>query len=77
MASSIRLVSEARWRFQSSSSANEGIFRDWTAARSSAWYREVIGRDHFTVELPTIGHYPQVEAPAEVVKAYLRFLRQL
>lgn len=40
-------------------------------------YREVISRDHFTVELPTIGHYPQVEAPAEVVKAYLRFLRQL
>lgn len=29
------------------------------------------------VELPTIGHYPQVEAPAEVVEAYLRFLRQL
>lgn len=40
-------------------------------------YREVVSSDHFTVELPTIGHYPQVEAPAEVVEAYLRFLRQL
>jgi pimeloyl-ACP methyl ester carboxylesterase len=40
-------------------------------------YREVVSRDHFTVELPNIGHYPQVEAPAQVVEAYLRFLRQL
>ena len=39
-------------------------------------YREVVSSDHFTVELPTIGHYPQVEAPGEVVRAYLRFLRQ-
>ncbi len=40
-------------------------------------YREIVSRDHFIVELPTIGHYPQVEAPAEVVEAYFRFLRQL
>jgi pimeloyl-ACP methyl ester carboxylesterase len=40
-------------------------------------YREVVSRDHFIVELPTIGHYPQVEAPAEVLEAYFRFLRQL
>jgi len=40
-------------------------------------YREVVSGDHFIVELPTIGHYPQVEAPAEVVEAYLRFLRQI
>jgi pimeloyl-ACP methyl ester carboxylesterase len=40
-------------------------------------YRELVSRDHFTVELPTIGHYPQVEAPSEVVDAYLQFLRQL
>ena len=42
-----------------------------------ARYREIISVDHFTVELPAIGHYPQVEAPAEVAEAYLRFLRQL
>jgi pimeloyl-ACP methyl ester carboxylesterase len=48
-----------------------------SGAHMLARYREVISRDHFTVELPTIGHYPQVEAPAEVVSAYLRFLRQL
>jgi pimeloyl-ACP methyl ester carboxylesterase len=40
-------------------------------------YREVVSRDHFIVELPRIGHYPQVEAPTEVLEAYLRFLRQL
>jgi pimeloyl-ACP methyl ester carboxylesterase len=40
-------------------------------------YREVVSRNHFIVELPTIGHYPQVEAPADVIDAYLRFLRQL
>jgi len=42
-----------------------------------ARYREIVSGDHFTVELPAIGHYPQVEAPAEVAEAYLRFLRQL
>jgi len=40
-------------------------------------YREIVSRGHFIVELPMIGHYPQVEAPAEVLEAYLRFLRQL
>jgi pimeloyl-ACP methyl ester carboxylesterase len=40
-------------------------------------YREVVSRNHFIIELPTIGHYPQVEAPADVIDAYLRFLRQL
>jgi len=40
-------------------------------------YREVVGSDHFIAELPDIGHYPQVEAPAVVVEAYHRFLRQL
>ncbi|MBW2507527.1 MAG: alpha/beta hydrolase [Deltaproteobacteria bacterium] len=39
-------------------------------------YREVVGSDHFIAELPDIGHYPQVEAPAVVVEAYRRFLRQ-
>lgn len=40
-------------------------------------YREVVSGDHFIAELPAIGHYPQVEAPDEVVEAYLRFLRQV
>jgi len=40
-------------------------------------YREIVSPDHFIVELPTIGHYPQVEAPVEVVEAYRRFLGQL
>ncbi len=40
-------------------------------------YREVVSRDHFIVELPQIGHYPQVEAPEDVVEAYLRFLRKV
>ena len=42
-----------------------------------ARYREVVSPNHFTVELPTIGHYPHVEAPAATVDAYLRFLRQV
>lgn len=37
-------------------------------------YHEVVSRDHYTVELPDIGHYPHVEAPSEVVDAYLRFI---
>lgn len=40
-------------------------------------YREVVSRDHFTVELAEIGHYPQVEAPNEVLDAYLRFLHSI
>jgi pimeloyl-ACP methyl ester carboxylesterase len=40
-------------------------------------YREVVSPDHYIVELGDIGHYPQVEAPRQVVDAYLRFLRQL
>ena len=40
-------------------------------------YRQVVSPDHFTVELGTIGHYPQVEAPGEVVEAYVRFLEAI
>ena len=40
-------------------------------------YREVVSRDQFTVQLAQIGHYPQVEAPNEVLEAYLRFLRSI
>jgi pimeloyl-ACP methyl ester carboxylesterase len=48
-----------------------------SGAHMVARYREIVSPDHFIVELPTIGHYPQMEAPAEVVEAYFRFLRQL
>jgi pimeloyl-ACP methyl ester carboxylesterase len=36
-------------------------------------YREVVGTTDI-VELPRIGHYPQVEAPEEVVRHYRAFL---
>lgn len=48
-----------------------------SGAHMVARYREVVSSDHFIVELPGIGHYPQVEDPRVVVDAYLRFLRQL
>ena len=35
-------------------------------------YRELVARPDIT-ELPGIGHYPQVEAPREVLAAYLEF----
>ncbi|MEM7135236.1 MAG: alpha/beta hydrolase [Myxococcota bacterium] len=40
-------------------------------------YREVVSKDHYIVELPRIGHYPQVEAPDAVLDAYLRFLQSV
>lgn len=48
-----------------------------SGAHMVARYREVVSPDHFIVELPEIGHYPQVEAPEAVLDAYFRFLRQL
>ncbi len=47
-----------------------------SGAHMVARYREVVSPDHFIVELPKVGHYPQVEAPDEVVRAYSRFLDQ-
>lgn len=35
-------------------------------------YRELVARPDIT-ELPSIGHYPQIEAPREVLAAYLDF----
>ncbi|MEM9195914.1 MAG: alpha/beta hydrolase [Myxococcota bacterium] len=46
-----------------------------SGAHMVARYREVVSKDHFIVELPTIGHYPQVEAPEAVFDAYHRFLQ--
>lgn len=40
-------------------------------------FRELVGDDHFIVELPEIGHYPQFEAPDRVVDAYRSFLADL
>lgn len=48
-----------------------------SGAHMVARYREVVSSDHFIAELPSIGHYPQVEAPGAVLDAYRRFLRQL
>ena len=44
-----------------------------SGAHMVARYRELICSDNI-VELSTIGHYPQVEAPAAVLDAYLAFL---
>ncbi len=38
---------------------------------------EVVGEPAFLLSLPTIGHYPQVEAPRDVIAGYRAFLRQL
>jgi len=48
-----------------------------SGAHMVAHYREVVSSDHFMVALPTIGHYPHVEAPEEVLEAYLRFLNTM
>jgi pimeloyl-ACP methyl ester carboxylesterase len=48
-----------------------------SGAHMVARYREVVCPDHYVAEFPDIGHYPQVEAPAETIDAYLRFLRQV
>lgn len=46
-----------------------------SGAHMVARYREVVSRDHFVVELPSIGHYPHVEATEAVLDAYHRFLQ--
>jgi len=48
-----------------------------SGAHMVARYLRVIGADHFIVELPCVGHYPQIEAPGEVVGAYRSFLSSL
>lgn len=40
-------------------------------------YKELECRLDHLLELPEIGHYPQVEAPEQVAQAYLSFLREL
>ena len=37
-------------------------------------FEELVGKQHFIRRLPTIGHYPQFEAPNEVSAGYMEFL---
>jgi pimeloyl-ACP methyl ester carboxylesterase len=37
-------------------------------------YRQLVRDDDFIVELPAVGHYPQIEEPDGVVRAYRAFL---
>lgn len=37
-------------------------------------FEELVGLQHFIRRLPTVGHYPQVEAPDAVLAAYAEFL---
>jgi pimeloyl-ACP methyl ester carboxylesterase len=46
-----------------------------SGAHMVARYRELVGTGYIA-ELPGIGHYPQVEAPALVLEHYHRFRRQ-
>jgi pimeloyl-ACP methyl ester carboxylesterase len=46
-----------------------------SGAHMVARYRELVGTGYIA-ELPGIGHYPQVEAPALVLEHYQRFRRQ-
>ncbi|WP_439106195.1 alpha/beta fold hydrolase [Congregibacter sp.] len=40
-------------------------------------FEEVVGSEHFIHHLPTVGHYPQVEAPESVLAGYAAFLETL
>jgi pimeloyl-ACP methyl ester carboxylesterase len=51
----------------------DGALDPVSGAHMVARYRELVGKG-YVVELPRIGHYPQVEAPAEVLEHYFRFL---
>ncbi len=48
-----------------------------SGAHMIAHYQDIIGEPHYLKELSAIGHYPQVEAPSEVAKYYIEFLRGL
>lgn len=45
-----------------------------SGAHMVEFYREVIGEPAYLAELSEIGHYPQVEAPGEVIEHYYAFL---
>lgn len=48
-----------------------------SGAHMVARYRELVRPRDLIVELPEIGHYPQVEAPTAVASAYHDFLQEL
>ena len=48
-----------------------------SGAHMVARFREVVGDQHFIRELPGIGHYPQLEAPAAVLEACAAFWQTL
>lgn len=48
-----------------------------SGAHMVARFIEVVGEPAFLLSLPTIGHYPQVEAPAEVIAGYREFLQKV
>lgn len=47
-----------------------------SGAHMVARFRAVVGEQHFIRELPGIGHYPQLEAPADVLAACRQFWRE-
>ena len=61
---------------QHGSQGRQRIEREFNLAHMVQRYRELITASDIT-ELPHIGHYPQVEAPASVLAAYLEFRQKL
>jgi len=53
-----------------------GSFDAISGAHMVARYRQLVG-DENIVELPTIGHYPQIEAARTVAEHYLEFIADL
>jgi len=51
-----------------------GSFDPVSGAHMIAHYKNIVGEPDFLTELSDIGHYPQVEDPENVSKAYLNFL---
>ncbi len=47
-----------------------------SGAHMVARWREVVGKG-YVVELPSIGHYPQIEAPDDVLRHYFAFLASI
>lgn len=48
-----------------------------SGAHMVARFIEVVGEPAYRLSLPTIGHYPQVEAPEAVIAGVREFLRQI
>ena len=48
-----------------------------SGAHMVARFFEVVGEPDYRLSLPTIGHYPQVEAPMEVIASYRAFLQNI